>query len=81
MTFITKLRVSANRQSFCDISIGIQPFLFAQARGSVVVKPEDSGFEFLKFFNYLILSAALGPRFYLASNRNEYQKQKNLSGK
>jgi hypothetical protein len=26
---------------------------------------------------YLILSAALGPGVYSASNRNEYQKQKN----
>jgi hypothetical protein len=29
---------------------------------------------------YLILSAALGPEVHLASNRNEYQKQKNASG-
>jgi hypothetical protein len=28
---------------------------------------------------YLILPAALGPGFYSASNRNEYQKQKNVS--
>jgi hypothetical protein len=26
---------------------------------------------------YLILPAALGPEFYSASNKNEYQKQKN----
>jgi hypothetical protein len=26
---------------------------------------------------YLILPAALGPRIYSASNRNEYQNQKN----
>jgi hypothetical protein len=26
---------------------------------------------------YLILPAALGPRVYSASNRNEYQKKKN----
>jgi hypothetical protein len=33
------------------------------------------------FFSiYLILPAALGPGFYSASNRNEYQKQKNVSG-
>jgi hypothetical protein len=29
------------------------------------------------FSNYLILPAALGPGVYSASNRNEYQKQKN----
>jgi hypothetical protein len=31
---------------------------------------------------YLILPAALGPRVYSASNRNEYQKERNyVSGK
>jgi hypothetical protein len=29
------------------------------------------------FYIYLILLAALGPGVYSASNRNEYQKQKN----
>jgi hypothetical protein len=29
---------------------------------------------------YLILSAAIGPVVYSASSRNEYQKQKNVSG-
>jgi hypothetical protein len=59
------------------------------ARGSVVVKalcykPEGHGFEtqggerFLAV--YLILLAALGPGVYSASNRNEYQKHKNVSG-
>jgi hypothetical protein len=56
------------------------------ARGIVVVealcyKPEGRGFETrcgeLIFSIYLILSAALGPGVYSASNRNEYQKQKN----
>jgi hypothetical protein len=32
------------------------------------------------FLNYLILSATLGPGVHSASNRNEYQKQKNVSG-
>jgi hypothetical protein len=33
------------------------------------------------YFCYLILAAALGPKVYSASNRNEYQKQKsNVSG-
>jgi hypothetical protein len=56
------------------------------ARGSVMVKalrykPEGRGFKtqwgewFLSI--YLILPAALGPRVYSASNRNEYQKRKN----
>jgi hypothetical protein len=31
----------------------------------------------MNFSFYLILLAALGPGAYLASNRNEYQKQKN----
>jgi hypothetical protein len=30
---------------------------------------------------YLILPAALGPGVYSGCNRNEYQKQKNISGK
>jgi hypothetical protein len=29
---------------------------------------------------YLITPAALGPEVYSASNRNEYQKQKTVSG-
>jgi hypothetical protein len=33
--------------------------------------------RFLIFLIYLILRAALGPWVYSASNRNEYQKQKN----
>jgi hypothetical protein len=33
------------------------------------------------FSIYLSLPAALGPGVYSASNRNEYQKQKNVSGK
>jgi hypothetical protein len=54
-------------------------------RGSVVVKalyckPEGRGFETQLndlFLNFLILPAALGPEVHSASNRNEYQKQKN----
>jgi hypothetical protein len=40
-------------------------------------KPEGSGFEIRIFPIYLILPAALGPGVHSASNRNEYQKQKN----
>jgi hypothetical protein len=56
-----------------------------EARGSVVVKvlcykTEDRGFE-IRWSElisiYSILLAALGPGVYSASNRNEYQKQKN----
>jgi hypothetical protein len=37
--------------------------------------------EVNEFSIYVILSAALGPGVYSASNRNEYQKQKNnISG-
>jgi hypothetical protein len=32
------------------------------------------------FSMYLILLATLGPGVYSASNRNEYQKQKNVAG-
>jgi hypothetical protein len=32
------------------------------------------------FFNLLNPSAALGPGVYSVSNRNEYQKEKNVSG-
>jgi hypothetical protein len=34
----------------------------------------------LNFPVYLIVAAALDPGVYLASNRNEYQKQKNNYG-
>jgi hypothetical protein len=56
------------------------------ARGSAVVKAlcyklEDREFETrcgkLIFSIYLILPATLGLGVHLASNRNEYQKQKN----
>jgi hypothetical protein len=57
------------------------------ARSSIVVKApfyklEVRGFEIrwgeLLFFSiYLILPTALGPVVHSASNRNEYQKQKN----
>jgi hypothetical protein len=48
-------------------------------------KPEGLGFGTqggeLIFSIYLILPAALGPRVYSVSNRNEYQKQvNNVSG-
>jgi hypothetical protein len=34
--------------------------------------------EVIEFFSsYIIILAALGPEVYSASNRNEYQKQKN----
>jgi hypothetical protein len=37
--------------------------------------------EVNEFFSiYPFLPAALGPRVYSAFNRNEYQKQKNISG-
>jgi hypothetical protein len=63
---------------------------YSEARGSVVVealyyKPEGRGFETRRdeciFFSiYVILTAALGPWVYSVSNRNVYQKQKNVSG-
>jgi hypothetical protein len=43
-------------------------------------EPEDGGFETQRgeFSSiYLVLPAALGPGVHSASNRNEYQKQKN----
>jgi hypothetical protein len=53
------------------------------AHGSVMVKalcykPKDGGFE--NFFNLPNLSGRTRPRAYSASNRNEYQKQKNVLG-
>jgi hypothetical protein len=36
-----------------------------------------NNFPLMIFLSYLILPAALGPGVYSASNRNEYQKQKN----
>jgi hypothetical protein len=57
-----------------------------EARGSVVVKAlcyksEGRGFDFQwdeRIFSIcLILPAALGPGVHSASNRNEYEKQKN----
>jgi hypothetical protein len=38
---------------------------------------EVNGFSQSFFLIYLFLLAALGPGVYSASNRNEYQKQKN----
>jgi hypothetical protein len=61
----------------------------ARTRGRVVVKAlcyksEGRWFgpdEVNDFFSiYLILPAALGPEVNSASNRNKYQKQKNVSG-
>jgi hypothetical protein len=59
---------------------------YTVARGSLVVealyyKPEGSGLrsdEVNEFFSsYLFLPATLGPGIYSASNRSDYQKQKN----
>jgi hypothetical protein len=55
---------------------------FRGARSSVVVnatsrKVKGSRPDKVNFSIYLILPAALGPGVYSASNRNEYQKQKN----
>jgi hypothetical protein len=56
------------------------------ASGSLVIKAlgyksESRGFETQWAEIYLILPAALGPEVNSASNRNEYQKQKNnISG-
>jgi hypothetical protein len=56
--------------------------LMLGARGSVVVKalcckPVRNPTRLFFFSIYLIFSAALRPGVYTASNRNEYQKQKN----
>jgi hypothetical protein len=41
------------------------------------LRPDEANY----FFSiYLILPAALSPGVYLASNRNEYQTQKDVSG-
>jgi hypothetical protein len=47
--------------------------------GSIVVKAlgykvAGSRLDEVKFYIYLILSAAIGPEVYSASNRNEYWK-------
>jgi hypothetical protein len=47
---------------------------YATSRKVADAKPDVMN-DFLPI--YLILPAALGPRVYSASNRNEYQKQKN----
>jgi hypothetical protein len=70
--------------------IALLPFVLSPtatlARGSVVVKalcykPKIAGSRSDKVNDfssiYLILPASLGPGVYAASNRNEYQKQKN----
>jgi hypothetical protein len=57
--------------------------ILMRAQGSIVVealcyKPERRGFETqCGEWLFPILPAALGPGVYSASNRNEYQKQKN----
>jgi hypothetical protein len=44
-------------------------------------KPVRDAMRGMIFFSiHLILLAAIGPGVYYASNRNEYQKQKNVSG-
>jgi hypothetical protein len=53
-----------------------------KARDSVAVealcyKSEGRGLE-IRLGEYLILPAALGPRVYSASNRNEYQNHANI---
>jgi hypothetical protein len=63
--------------------------LILEARGNVVVKAlgcKPEGREFKTrwgeqmFSIHLILLAAQGPGVYPAFNRNEYQKQKHVSG-
>jgi hypothetical protein len=47
---------------------------YATSRKITVLRPD----EITEFFSiYIILPGALGPEVYSASNRNEYQKQKN----
>jgi hypothetical protein len=64
----------------------MEDYIHIGTRSRVVVKvlcykPEGRGFEARSgeciFSIYLILPAALGPGVHSASNRNEYQKQKN----
>jgi hypothetical protein len=51
---------------------------YATSRNVVGSRPDEvNGF----FSIYIILPASLGPGAYSASNRNEYQKQKNVSRK
>jgi hypothetical protein len=58
-----------------------RPYRRLDTLSLVIVKLEGHGFETrwteCIFSVYLILPAALGPGVYSASNRNEYQKQKN----
>jgi hypothetical protein len=54
----------------------------SEARGNVVIKAQcykPEGREFNLNFSsiFIIFLAALGPGVYSASNRNEYQRQKN----
>jgi hypothetical protein len=60
-----------NNSGACD-SILVKALCYKQE--GHVFETERWGFFFLI---YLILPAALGPGVYSASNRNEYQKQKN----
>jgi hypothetical protein len=60
-------------------SLVVLPILLLLVVKALCYKPEGRGFDpdEVKFPIYLILPAALGPGGYSASNRNEYQKQKN----
>jgi hypothetical protein len=49
---------------------------YATSRKVACSRPVEEN-DFFFFSIYLILPAALGPEVYSASNRNEYQKQKN----
>jgi hypothetical protein len=53
----------------------------ATSRKAAGSRIDEVNVFFSSFSIYLILPAALGPGVYLASNRNEYQEQKNnISG-
>jgi hypothetical protein len=84
-------RRNEEKQQFCVLIAPQQLKAIAQhslgygARCSVVVKPlsnkpEGCGFDTLwgEFFFFQIPPSALGPWVHSASNRNEYQKQKNI---
>jgi hypothetical protein len=86
VTFSTCFKAIISQSSALSYSFSASSDYLWGERGSIVVKAlcctlKDRGFDSRNHWVYLIylmLPAALGPGVYSASNRNEYQKQKNI---
>jgi hypothetical protein len=78
------ISIEISKVTFLTKTIHPRVFINTQMLKALCEKPEVGGFEtrwgeWFFFSIYLILPAAVGPGVYSDSNRNEYQKQKNVS--